>query len=123
MNNSKIALDDYLFSLDEKRDTSLESIEHLRERESIVIRIIEAIGRITESDEWSTLKKNIFGGRIESLEKQLFAESRNQQLNEAEMYRLQGRLFEATKYDLDKLVETYRVELLNIRKLTQPTER
>lgn len=99
--------------------------ELLRERESTLIRIIEAIENIAQLPEWSTLKTLIFDSRIEHLEKQLKSESEQNKLNESEVYRLQGRLFEARKYNLETLQKMYRDELTNIKKLiiTQPTER
>lgn len=106
--------------LEEANNTEL-----LRERESALIKIIEAIQLVIVSNEWSTLKTLVFDSRIESLEKQLKSESEGHTLNDSEIYRLQGRLFEARKYNLDKLQETYREELSKIKKriITQPTER
>lgn len=120
MNNSKIALDEISLYLDKQVDKT----EHLRERESVLIRIIEAINRVKESQDWSTLKSLVFDGRIESLEKQMDTESFNENINAPELYRLQGKIFEARKYDLDKLLESYRLELSSIKRITtQPTER
>lgn len=118
MNNSFITKEVSL-SLDEKVDTT----EQLGIEESRLVRIIEAIGRINVSEDWSTLKSLIFDSRIEQLKKQLTSECEKRELDTAEIYRLQGKLYEAKKYDLDNLVKTRRIELLKIRKLTQPTER
>lgn len=112
MNNSKIALDSVSLKLDETVDNS----ENLRERESQLVRIIDAIEGISQSVEWSTLKSLVFDNRIGKLEKQLKSESEKSELKDSEIYRLQGRLFEARKYDLVKLIETYRLELTKIRK-------
>lgn len=118
MNNSKIAIEEVSLSIEQPSD----SIELYREKESGLIRIIEAIERIVKTDEWSLLR-SLFDSRIESLEKQLTSESLKSKLDDSEIYRLQGKLFEAKKYNLDKLAESSRVELSNIKKLTQPTER
>lgn len=117
MNNSYIASNS--LSLD------VEDLEvkfnQLRERESVLIRLITAIESVQSSEEWSTLKSVIFDSREESLEKQIRSESMAQTIDDSELYRLQGRLFEAKKYDLGALVESYRVELRNIKKLI-PTD-
>ncbi len=118
MNNSKIIQDEVSLTLEQSDNTEL-----LREREANLVKVIESIEAVSQSSDWSTLK-SVFDSRTESLEKQLRSESEQHTLNDSEMYRLQGRLFEARKYNLDKLNETYREELSNIRRtLTQPTER
>lgn len=113
MNNSVIAFNDV-----QEVDNTL-----LREEESRLVKIIEAITKINKLDDWSTLKSLVFDSRIESIEKKISNESSKLKIEDSELYRLQGRLFEAKKYDLDKLLDTYRLELSRIRKLTQPTER
>lgn len=118
MNNSKIASDSVGIILEEPVN-----LDSYNERQATLVRIIEAIDGIRNSIEWSTLKKEIFDSRIESLEKQMKFESEGLSIRDSELYRLQGRLFEARKYDLDKLRETYLLELSKIKKLTQPTER
>lgn len=93
------------------------------EREAELVKIIGAIDEVSKLVEWSTLKSIIFDSRVKSLEKQLENESLKLKIDDSELYRLQGRLFEARKYDLDKLRNAYRLELINIRKLNPPTER
>lgn len=112
MNNSKIALDNVL-SLAESVNP-----EVYRERQATVVRIIEAIDELSKSAEWSTLKREIFDSRVESLEKQLRVESESHEINDSNLYRLQGRLFEARKYDLTKLRESFLLELSKLKKLT-----
>ena len=113
MNNSKIAIDRVSLKLDEKVDNT----EHLRERESVLVRIIEAIKRVKESEDWNTLKTLLFDGSLDKLEKRLQIESEKPKLDDSEMYRLQGQISWARKYvDLDKLADAYRVELSNLRK-------
>lgn len=127
MNNSKIAYDDMTLSL----ETPVIDTEHLREKEAQAVRIIEAIERIKDSEEWSSLKSLIFASLAENLEKKLKFEAEKMELDNPTIYRLQGQLLWARKYaDLAKLAESYRIELSNIRKqlpkgadLTQPTER
>lgn len=119
MNNSKIALDKVNLSLEEPTG----NLEKLRETETKLVRIIEAISELNQITVWSTLKSLVFDGRIESIEKQVVSESLKQEIHDSELYRLQGRLYEARKYDLDRLLQDSRQELSKIRQLTQPTER
>lgn len=116
-----IAQEEVTLSLEEADNTPL-----LRERESVLIQIIEALQNVSITEEWSTLKSLIFDGTVESLERQLRSESEKSELNPSRIHQLQGELRWARKYaDLSKLAESYRIELSNIKKriLTQPTER
>lgn len=94
-------------------------------RENELVRLIEAIRVVRASDGWSTLKKYVFTGVLESLEKKLVTEASKMPLNEKEIYSLQGQIGWAKKYaDLDILAQTFRTELINVRlKLNPPTER
>lgn len=118
MNNSRLAYDNVPLTLEESVNP-----EEYRERQATVVRTIEAIDALNKSAEWSTLKKEIFQDRVESLERQMKNESEANTLKDSELYRLQGRLFEARKYDLDKLRESLMLELSKLKVLTQPTER
>lgn len=114
MNNSKIVLDANSLGLEEKAT----NIEALRERETQLVRIIEALEGISHSTEWSTLKTLIFDSLVDSLERQVKYESERKNLDDSEIYRLQGKLSWARKYaSLSKLSDEYRLELSNIRKL------
>lgn len=114
MNNSKIIIDDMTLSLEEP----VKNTEHLREEVSRLTRILEAIGAIENSEEWRTLKREIFDSTVENLEKRLKNESEKLQIDASELYRLQGQLFWARKYaNLTKLSESYKLELSNIKKL------
>lgn len=111
MNNSKIAIDSGF------QEENLDRTPWLRQREGELVTIIEAIGRVNESGDWSILKKHIFDGLVETLERKLNLEAKKNDLNSPEIYRLQGQLAWARKYaDLQKLNEFFRLELTNIRK-------
>lgn len=113
MSNSKIVIDEVTLSLDE----SFDNTERLREKESTLLKIIEALEGIKVSEDWSTLKLLIFDSLLENLEKRLKSESEQLELKPNQIHQLQGQLFWARKYaDLDKLTNMYRVELANIRK-------
>lgn len=99
--------------------------ERLGEREGELVRIIEAIRVVQNSEGWSTLKTLVFNGVLDSLEHRLSSESHKPELDQPEMYRLQGQIIWARKYaNLDTLANSYRLELINVRsQLTPPTER
>lgn len=99
--------------------------ETLRSKEGDLVKIIEAIGSLSNTREWSTLKTYVFDGALESLEKRLVSEANKMPVNDGELYRLQGQIMWAKKYaDLQKLADTFRLELINVRKqLNPPTER
>lgn len=95
-------------------------LPRLREREAELVRLIEAIAQVELCDGWSTLKTYVFDGALESLEGRLTSEAGKSEVTTSELYRLQGQIQWAKKYaDLGKLVNTYRLELSNVRKQIQ----
>lgn len=113
MNNSRIALDNVSLELEEKADNT----PSLRERESKLVRIIEALTKVSESREWKELKSLLFDNLLESLEKRLRLEVDKDIINLAEVQFLKGQIRWAKNYsDLEKLADENRKELSNIRK-------
>lgn len=94
----------------------------LKEREAKLVRMIEALAALGQSPEWSTLKHELFDEIADSIEKRTKDEATKPDINSPELYRLQGEKRLARKYDLPKLLETYRIELANIRKQIKPPE-
>lgn len=88
----------------------------LRERDSVLVRLIEAITDIQATSAWSTLKEEEFDDEMARLERLLKAESLKKTLDDPEIYRLQGRIETAKKFSLDKLLSDYRSERDTIRK-------
>lgn len=112
MNNSQIAHDPRA-----TEDTTPQV--DTTERKSFLIRMIEAIGKISESREWNVLKKEIFDGVVETLERRLIAETKKPKIDEPEIYRLQGQLGWARKYSkIEDLQKVFKVELENLTKRT-----
>lgn len=87
----------------------------IRERDAYLVRLIEAIQDIQSTSAWSTLKEE-FDGEIAKLNRLILAESKNQTINLAELYRLQGRLESAKKYALDALLANTLQERDTIKK-------
>lgn len=107
MNNSTIALENF-----ESEDVDLTS---LVERKAKLVRMIEAIGRLSENPDWKLLNREFFASRIETLEKILYAEVKKFPIKESEIYKLQGKVEEAKRQDLGELLEKFKVELQNIK--------
>lgn len=91
----------------------------LKEREAKLVRLIEALAALGQNTEWSTLKHELFDEALESLEKRTKDEATKAEISIPELYRLQGERRWVRRYDLSKLLETYRAELAHIRK-TKP---
>lgn len=102
-----------------------DNIPRLRSRESELVSIIENLRAIDDTQEWSSLKTNVFDGVLDNLERRLEAESKKLPLNAPEMYKLQGQILWAKKFsNLRALANSYALELTNVRlKLNPPTER
>lgn len=97
------------------------SAEHYQQREGVLVRLIEALGRIERSEDWSTLTSEVFDGVLESLEGRLSAEANKPLVDLPAIYRLQGQIQWAKKYaDLAVLTNSYRLELQGIRKQLNP---
>lgn len=109
MNNSQMPTEE---SLPENRKVLL------REHEAGLVKKIEVILGVVETEDWRTLKELIFDKEVEGLVKRLMSEAKAKEVNLPELYRLQGRLSEAKKNaNLDELAKTLKVELENTRKM------
>lgn len=88
----------------------------LQEREAKLIRIIEAIGRVKESEAWSTLKIEVFDGLSSVLKRELLTEAKKDDPNTNKLNRLSGELKWSEKFtDLEKFENEQRIELKAIR--------
>lgn len=90
--------------------------EKLQTEEARLLRIIEALQTIEASKEWSSLKTEVFGTLVSTLERNLKDESRKEDPDPKKLNRLSGELKWADRYsDLGKLENLYRVQLQNVR--------
>lgn len=106
MNNSRIAIEQDV----ESKETMLV------QRQGELTRIVEAIRRIADSEDWKVLKELVFDGVLKTLERQLKDEAQKATVVTAELYRLQGQLVWARKYaDLDKLAEFFKMQIESIK--------
>lgn len=110
MNNSRIALDS--IPTEVVRDIK----PQLREREQKLVNTLDALQKIGQTKEWSSLKTEIFDGLTARLEKELREEAKKEDPSSNKLNRIAGQIKWAERYsDLTKLEATYRVELSNVR--------
>ncbi len=86
----------------------------LRERDTHLIRLIEAITDVQSTQAWGTLKEE-FDGEIARLHRLILRESKEKEVNLPEIYRLQGRIESAKKYSLENLLEDAMTEHNSIK--------
>lgn len=89
----------------------VDTTPQLRKRAQDLTDIIEALQNIASSSYWKVLKQFEFDDTLKSLLVELGDEK-----DTVKIYRLQGEIRRAKKYDLEKLLTTRRVELERIRK-------
>lgn len=83
----------------------------LRQRETELAEIIEALESISQSKYWKVLLTKVFNKDLGSLQTRLEDEK-----NPTEIYRLQGEIKRAKTLDLQKKLQVYRQDLQNTRK-------
>lgn len=114
MNNSKFAIENVVLTNEDQKDRSPE----LREREQKLIHLIQSLQTILKTDEWSSLKTELFDSLTKNLIKEIENEARKEEPNTLKLNRLSGELKWAEKYsDLSKLEQIKRVELTQVRQL------
>lgn len=110
MNNSSISIEKS--TLEQVRDPKVK----LRELETQLVRIIEAIRGIKHSQEWSTLKTEVFDGLTARLERDLREEAIGSDPNPTKLNRIAGELRWAKRFsDFDKFESDKVAELKAIR--------
>lgn len=103
-NNSQITHNG--LNLEEARDIT----PWLHQQENELSVIIEALTHINSSSYWKVLSQKVFDGASDILQKKLEEEK-----DDKEIYRLQGRIAERKSLNLGKLVEIYKGQLSNVR--------
>ncbi len=102
-------------------DVSLEEVpvrsDFLKEREQKLIKIIESLQEVQTTKGWSSLKSKLFDELTVNLERQISVEAKKETPNIQKLNRLAGELKWAERFsDIQKLEDTFRVELQNVRK-------
>lgn len=92
------------------------NIVALRERQTELIKIIESIDEVLKTKGWQTLKELVFDSRVDSLERQLLAEAKKEEIDPKKIYKLQGELIWSKRYsDLRSYAEMLKKELEGIK--------
>lgn len=107
MNNSQAALEPVLTKIDPR--------PKLRQREETLVKLIKALEKTEQSEEWSTLKTELFDGIIKRFEYELLDEARKPIPNSHTLANLTGQLESAERYDLTKVSMRFRLELKHIK--------
>ena len=106
MNNSKIAIENASLVEEELYDYK----PQLRQRETELVELIEALQHLNLSKYWKIVQ-TIFEKELNNLQKQL-----NDENNPTKMYRLQGEIKRAEKFNLSSRLQAYELELTNTRR-------
>ena len=95
----------------EYENVSDENLPILREQATQLTEVIEALQNIQGSSYWKVLKQFVFDVDLEKAKRQLAIEKDTTQI-----FRLQGVIEWGEKFDLTKMYDKKRKELLAIRK-------
>ena len=109
MNNSKL-----IETLNDEEVLDLKPM--LRQKETELVEIIQALNNLASSPDWKVLQEKIFDGVVETLKRQRDVEVEKKPLNGPIIHSLNGQLAWAKKYsNLAHLADIYKLELSNIR--------
>lgn len=98
-------------------DSPVDLTVSLRERETELVRIVEALERVGLSRDWQLLEDLIFKGVLTALNRELATEIKKQPLNGPKIHSLNGQIKWAEKFiNLASLASIYKQELSSIRK-------
>lgn len=92
--------------------------ESLRIRQTELIKILEALSKLGQSEEWNVLKELIFDKSLASIERQMLNYSKEPKINTDKLYKLQGEWDWAKRYfDIERFAESLKKELEEINKI------
>jgi hypothetical protein len=89
----------------------------LREEQTRLLKVVEALSRLDKSKEWETLRDLVFSKSLVAIERQLLNETLSKEVNMNKIYRLQGEWAWAKQFtDVDRFIETLKKQLEEIKK-------
>lgn len=110
MNNGKVTLDRFL------EDENPDKTPWLKDREATLVRLVETLRRVEQSEDWSSLKKLLWDDVVETLERQQKSEAEKDKPDPMHLVNIRGQLIWARKFsDLAKLADVFSAELRNVR--------
>lgn len=89
--------------------------EKLEEEVIRLTKILESFEKLEQSQEWETLRELVFDKELSSIESQLRNASLETPIDLPKVYSLQGRRFQAKKFDLGSYIETLKKQLVDIK--------
>lgn len=96
---------------------SEENKARLREEQTRLIKILEALEKLDKSKEWHILKDLVFSKSLEVIERQIKNEALQPEISTDKLYKLQGEWVWAKQYsDTDRFVKTIKLQLEEIKK-------
>lgn len=113
MNNSFLATESVTLELEEIPKVDL---VRLREQETELLKIIQAIEDVAKSEAWGVLKEKVFDGVVTTLKKRRDYEVEKKPLNGPLIHSINGQLEWAKRYsDFSSLANIYKQELTKVR--------
>ena len=94
-----------------------EAKEFFNKRKVELIKILEAFESLEKTQEWDTLKELYFNKTLESIKRQLLVEASSPLVDIHKVYRLQGELSWAKRFNnINEFIESLKRELEEISK-------
>ena len=89
----------------------------LREEQTRLIKIIEALSKLDKLKEWESLKELVFSKSLVNIERQMLNESVAKEVDVNKIYRLQGEWAWAKQFtETERFVDTLKRQLEEIKK-------
>lgn len=86
------------------------------ERYDVLVKIIESFESLEKSKEWEVLKEHVFSKSLISIERQLLNASIESPIVPEKIYKLQGELSWARRFnDVSRFIETYKKQLVEAK--------
>lgn len=98
-------------------ETSEEAKVKLRQKQTELANLIEALVKLEESKEWNTVKELVFDKSLVAIERQILNESLAKEINTNKLYKLQGEWAWSKQYsDTPRFISTLKKQLEDINK-------
>jgi hypothetical protein len=89
----------------------------LRNEQTRLIKIIEAFMGLDKNKDWQILQELVFNLSVANIERQIYNVSLSREIDDKELYRLQGQLAWAKQYnDTGRFVEALKKQLEEIKR-------
>ena len=89
----------------------------LRQEQTRLVKIIEALMKLDGSKEWQVLREEVFDKSRQVIERQLMNEGLAQEVKTPKIYRLQGEYAWASQFcDINRFAETLKKQLEEIKR-------